>query len=142
MDASAPPVTERRRFPGRFYSGLAILIAFLGLGAYVAQVNVFKVLTTPWYMPGLASLGVVLMVFALTRCRTVWRFLGLGVLVLLAGAEWYFLLALTLPPYSGPVAKDKAFPDFATRLADGAPFARKDLEGPDRTVMVFFRGRW
>ena len=62
--------------------------------------------------------------------------------MLLAGAEWAFLLEMRLPAYTGPVAAGQPFPEFTTQRADGTPFTQHDLEGDQKNVMVFFRGRW
>jgi hypothetical protein len=143
MSASPDQVPQRSRSLGRIYAGAGFLAALLGMAGYAVQICAFKILTTPWYMPVLASVGVGFMVVALARRRGFWRFVGLGVLVLLAAAEWAVLLSLSrLPPYTGPLAVGKPFPDFTTTLADGSSFGRKDLEGQKDTVMVFFRGRW
>jgi len=68
--------------------------------------------------------------------------LALLLVLLLAGAEWAFLLASRLPAYTGPVAAGQPFPEFTTVRADGKPFARRDLDGDQNSVLVFFRGRW
>jgi hypothetical protein len=96
----------------------------------------------PWYMPIAATLSVFLIVVALWQARSVWRILALLLVVLLAGAEWAFMLGTRLPAYTGPVATGQPFPEFTTMRADGAPFMQRDLEGDQNNVMVFFRGRW
>jgi hypothetical protein len=96
----------------------------------------------PWYMPIAATLSVFLIVVALWRARSVWRILALLLVVLLAGAEWAFMLETRLPAYTGPVATGQPFPEFTTMRADGAAFTQRDLEGDQNNVMVFFRGRW
>ena len=97
---------------------------------------------TPWYMPILASLGVVLVAVSLSERRTVWRVFALLVVVLLAGAEFAFLYAMRLPPYTGPFAEGRPFPAFETRRSDGTPFTQRDLISDRSSVLVFFRGRW
>jgi hypothetical protein len=93
-------------------------------------------------------LGVVFVAASLWQARTVWRVLGLVLVVLVAGAGWTFLLSPTefggtrLPAYAGPVAVGQPFPAFATTRADGSPFTQGDLEGHRNNVLVFFRGRW
>jgi hypothetical protein len=121
---------------------LGLGLAVLGVIAYAVQ---FKAqhLTTPWYMPIAATLGVVFLAVSLWKRRTVWRVLALLLVVLLAGAEWTFLLVLMrLPQYTGPVAVGQPFPAFATVRADGTSFTERDLEGDQNSVFVFFRGRW
>jgi hypothetical protein len=96
----------------------------------------------PWYMPILASLGVVLVAASLWERRTIWRVLALLAVVLLAGAEWAFMVAMRQPPYTGPVATGQPFPAFETSRADGTPFSNLDLTGEESKVIVFLRGRW
>ncbi|MGH7134334.1 MAG: hypothetical protein ACREHD_01255 [Pirellulales bacterium] len=96
----------------------------------------------PWYLPITATLGAALIVAALWQARTVWRVLLLVVVLLLAGAEWMFILATRLPPYTGRVAIGQPFPPFTTKRADGTEFTDRDLLGDQTTVLVFFRGRW
>ena len=96
----------------------------------------------PWYAPIAATLGVLLIAVALWQARSVWRLLALLLIVLLAGAEWAFMLETRLPAYAGPVAAGQPFPEFTTVRADGTPFTQRDLEGDQNNVMVFFRGRW
>ncbi len=130
------------RNPGRMFLALGFGLAALGIACYIAQVQVGH-LKRPWYLPLSAMLGVVCLVVSLWKRRSVWRVLSLILLVLLAGAEWGFLLGSRLPSYTGTqVAVGKSFPAFATVKADGVPFTQRDLEGDRDTVMVFFRGRW
>ncbi len=130
-----------RRYPGRLFVALGLGLAVLGIAGYAIQLSTAR-LTAPWYMPCLATLGVVFLAVALWQARSVWRILALLVVLLLAGAEWAFLLATRLPAYTGPVAAERAFPDFTTMRADGTTFTQRDLEGDRNNVLVFFRGRW
>jgi len=130
-----------RRFGGRLFLLLGLGLAVLGVVAYVVQIWLQR-LMAPWYMPTLASLGVVLVVLSLLERRTVWRVLALLAVVFLAGAEWAFLYEVRLPPYTGPIAVGRPFPAFETSRADGTPFTQRDLAGDQNSVLVFFRGRW
>jgi hypothetical protein len=130
-----------RRVGGRLFLLLGLGFALLGVAAYVVQVSLQR-LVTPWYMPALASLGVVLVAVSLFERRNVWRLLALSAVVLLAGAEWALLYALRLPPYTGPIVVGRPFPSFETTRADGTPFSQRDLAGDQNTLFVFFRGRW
>jgi hypothetical protein len=130
-----------RRYPGRLFVALGLVLAVLGVAGYVLQLSTGR-LTAPWYMPCLATLGVLFLAIALWQARSVWRILALLLVVLLAGAEWAFLLAARLPSYTGPVAAGRAFPNFTTMRADGTTFTQADLEGDPHNVLVFFRGRW
>ena len=130
-------------YPGRMYLWLGVLLALLGPVLYAVQVMVQGTLITPWYVPVLATVALVLVALALVRARSLWRFFDLAWIGLLAAAAWFFVLSLTrLPPYTGPVTVDRPFPAFTTELADGRSFNQEDLKGERNTVMVFFRGRW
>jgi hypothetical protein len=129
------------RFRGRLLLLLGLSLAVLGVVAYVVQISLQR-LVTPWYMPALASLGVVFVVMSLFERRTIWRILALLAVVLLTGLELAFLVAMRLPPYTGPVAVGRPFPAFETSRADGTPFTQRDLAGDQNNVLVFFRGRW
>jgi cytochrome oxidase Cu insertion factor (SCO1/SenC/PrrC family) len=116
-------------------------LSALGLIGYIAQLSAQR-LATPWYMPCAATLGAACIILALWRRRTVWRVLALLLVMLLAGAEWAFVLGTRLPAYAGPVAVGRSFPGFATVRSDGTPFSERDLAGDQNSVLVFFRGRW
>jgi hypothetical protein len=130
-----------RRLPGRLFLLLGPVLAVLGIAVYVVQFSLQQ-LRAPWYMPALATLGVLLVALSLWERRSVWRVLALVVVVLLAGLEWAFMFAMRLPPYTGPIAEGRTFPAFVTARADGTPFSQKNLEGDQNTALVFFRGRW
>ncbi len=130
-----------RRYPGRLLLALGLGLTILGFVGYVVQLQAQR-LFVPWYLPILATLGVILVVAALWQARSVWRVLALVLVLLLAAAGWSFVLAVRLPPYTGPVAVDRPFPAFATVRADGTSFTEQDLVGAKNHVLVFFRGRW
>src|SRR5271169_5712295 len=111
MTTSLAPT--RRRSPGRLFVALGLALAILGPAVYVVQISMQR-LRAPWYLPIAATLGVVLLIVALWQARTVWRVLALLFVLLLAGAEWAFLLGSRLPAYTGPVAVGQPFPAFAT----------------------------
>ncbi len=120
---------------------LGVGLAVSGVLAYVAQISLQR-LTAPWYMPTLGLLGVVLVAWSLAEKRTLWRIVALVAIVFLTGAEIALLYALRLPPYTGPIAQERPFPAFETKLSDGTPFSQRDLIGERSSVLVFFRGRW
>jgi hypothetical protein len=120
---------------------LGLLLAPVGVIAYLVQVWALQ-LKAPWYMPILGTLAAALIVVSLWQKRTVWRILALIPVLLLAAAEWMFLLGTQLPAYTGPVAVGQPFPAFATVRADDTPFTQRDLEGDQNSVLVAFRGRW
>jgi cytochrome oxidase Cu insertion factor (SCO1/SenC/PrrC family) len=93
-------------------------------------------------MPALATAGAGLVALSLWWRRTPWRILAAVVVVLLAGAQWAFMLAMGLPAYTGPVVAGRTFPAFRTVRADGTSFTENDLKGSQDSVLVFFRGRW
>jgi len=130
-----PRATARWRFAGGW--GLILL----GLGFYAIQLGVLKSFGVPWYVPGLATLGVVLMLSATWQRWSVLRVVGLLLAVLLTAGEWFFLVVLMrAPEYQGP-AVGQPVPAFAAIRADGSPFTDRDLQGQD-TILVFFRGHW
>ena len=129
-----------QRSSGRLYLGLGILLALLGPLLYAVQIRA-KVFTVPWYVPILGTVGVLLLLAALVQRRTGWRIAGLLLIGLLAGFEWFVIISLKLPAYTGPVAVGATFPAFTTTRADGSVFDQDNLKEQD-TVLVFFRGRW
>jgi hypothetical protein len=138
---NTPSLAAPNRSAGRGALGLGLAFAVLGLVAYFVQVTGGHWLTVPWYLPATGTAGVVLLVVALWRRRTVVRWLVLVVLFLLAGAEGA-LVFVRLPAYAGPIEVGKPFPAFTTAQSDGTPFAQTNLVGKQNTIMVFFRGRW
>jgi hypothetical protein len=140
-DTVSASAVVTRRSAGRYLLFLGLALTILGMMGYVTQIAM-KRLFTPWYMPAMATLGVVLVMLALWNARTVWRMLALLLVVLVAGAEWAFLLAMGVPEYTGPVAAGQPFPTFMSARADGKLFTERDLQGDQNNVLVFFRGRW
>jgi hypothetical protein len=138
---TTPSKITAPRSAGRAFLLLGIATAAAGIAAYAAQVLLAQRLFTPWYLPILGTLAVLLLLLALWRRVTVWRIVVLVPVLLLAAGEWFMLVG-GLPPYTGPVAVNQPFPAFATTLADGTPLTQADLRGKQGTVMVFFRGRW
>lgn len=138
---STAPAPAPRRDSGRLFVTLGLGLVALGLAVYAGQLALHR-LTTPWYVPILATLGVVALAWSVWQRRSVWRVLAFVLAVLVAGAEWAFILGTGLPGYSGPVAAGRAFPAFTTKTADGTTFTQRDLQGGKDNVLVFFRGRW
>lgn len=116
-------------------------LAALGIGTYAVQVAAHR-LSTPYYLPVAVTLGMAIAAAGLWRRRTVVRWLLLGLLILLSGAAWSFVIGTQLPAYNGPVAIGSPFPQFTTLRANGTPFSQSDLIGDSDTILVFFRGRW
>ena len=138
---TTPPATTRTT--GRLWFLLGIAATFVGIAVYFLQFMVLKQLgSTPWYAPVLATIGAALVVLSVRERRTVTRLIGLVLLLLLAGLQWYFFLSFTkLPQYAGPGAGEK-LPPFQATLAAGEPFTNADLANGTPTVLIFFRGRW
>jgi len=130
------------RHPGRPLLLLGVLVALAGPVLLILLVFAAKILITPWYGPLLGTLGLALIILALKRSRSIWRWTAAVLVTLLVGFQWWALFAMALPAYTGPVKHGDPFPAFATTLADGSAFTLADLQGDQNTVMVFFRGHW
>jgi hypothetical protein len=121
-----------------------LLLFLLGPALVVLQFRLHH-LGMIWYVPGLATLGVLLMILSVRQRPGRWRTVGLGLAAVLCGLEWYVLAVETrTPAYTGPAKPEHELPVFSTTLADGKEFTNNDLKDKDgkRTVLVFFRGRW
>ena len=124
---------------------LLLLGMFLAVAGYVLMMLLMfaaKILITPWYAPLLGTLGVALIILAVMRSRSIWRWTALVFFTLFVAFQWYALFAMRTPAYAGPVKVGQPFPAFATTMADGSAFTQADLQGDQNTVMVFFRGHW
>lgn len=133
-------VASRPRSWPLFLAG--VLLFVVGPVAYALQIRA-KQLAAPWYVPVLATAGVVFMAASLWRRHGVVRAVFLVLFALVCGFEWYGLaVAMKTPAYAGPAQPGRKVPAFVTRLADGTPFSERDLEQGTRTVLVFYRGRW
>ncbi len=142
MNDSIPAPADKRRHPGRLYLVLGILVTLAGPLLYAIQLQA-KILSMPWYVLVLAAVGPGLLVLALVRNRTLWRWAALVLFGLVAVGEWVLFLGLvSAPDYAGPAQAGQPFPAFSATLADGSPFTQEHLKGGQNTVLVFFRGRW
>ena len=140
-DINQPP-TAIRRHPGRAFLILGILLPFVGIAIYAFQIQA-KVLRSPWYIPILATAGLLLIILALLQSRSVIRWLFAVFFTLFAAMLWVvFGVLMNVPEYTGPVKVEQPFPNFSTTFADGSAFTQDNLKGSQNTVMVFFRGRW
>ena len=128
--------------PGRSSLVLGVLLAVAGPVLMFSLMFAAKILITPWYAPLLGTLGVALIILALVRSRSIWRWAAVVIFTLFVAFQWYALLAMRTPAYTGPVKDGEPFPAFASTLADGSAFTQADLLGDQNTVMVFFRGHW
>ena len=130
------------RHPGRSLLLLGVFLAVAGPVLMIFMMFAAKILITPWYAPLLGTLGEALIILALMRSRSIWRWTAVVTITLFVAFQWYALLAMRTPAYTGPVKDGQPFPAFATTLADGSAFTQADLQGDQNTVMVFFRGHW
>lgn len=130
------------RHPGRSLLLLGVLFVVAGPALLFVLMFGVKLLTTPWYAPVLGTVGVALILVALKRSRSIWRWTVAVLFTLFVGAQWWALYAMCTPAYTGPVKGGQPFPTFASTLADGAAFTQDDLKGDQNTVMVFYRGHW
>lgn len=135
------PVAEKTR--GRSYFWAGIILALLALGLVFVQYGVFKQLMLPWYAPILTTCGALLLLLSLASRRTFTRIIAFLLVGGLSGLLWFFLGVYSkLPAYQGPAEVGKPVPAFQTQLADGRTFTDQDLRGKERSVIVFYRGRW
>ena len=121
---------------------LGVLLFLAGPIGYAIQVSLAQWFV-PWYVPVLATLGILCMAASVCQRPGVWRSIGLAFFVLIGAFEWFMLLVGTnTPAYAGPAQVGKKVPAFTTQLASGAAFTEKDLANGGKSVLVFFRGRW
>jgi hypothetical protein len=127
----------------RFLLWTGMALAIFGALAYMVLLGKAELLHIPWYAPVFASVGAVLVFLSILQKRTLWRLLGLLLVVGLAGLEWWFLLSYTkLPQYQGPLAAGRAFPAFEAKTAAGQPFTQQQFISDQPTLLIFFRGHW
>src|SRR5262245_61352539 len=97
-EAIAPPA----RSTGRSLLYLGMLTALAGVAIFMVQFNA-AILKTPWYMPILATVGMVLIFASLKQQRTAARWIAAGLFTLFAGFQWFAMLVMMkLPAYVGP----------------------------------------
>lgn len=136
---SSPVGSQPRRWP-LFLVGVACFV--LGPLIYAVQMRAGS-LVVPWHWPALATLGALCMAASARRRPGVWRIAGLAVFSILCGLEWFFFgVATRTPAYAGPAQVGTKLPAFAATYADGRPFTNKTLADGNRSVVLFFRGRW
>src|SRR5436309_11574893 len=81
---------------------LGVLLVLLGPVLYFIQLQLHY-LKTPWYLPVLASAGVLLMALSLRQRRGIFRIVFLLLFALVCGFEWFMILvAFKTPAYTGP----------------------------------------
>jgi hypothetical protein len=136
---SAPESSPPRRWP-LFLVGLACFVVGPVIFAFQMRAGSLRV---PWYWPSLATLGALCMAASAWRRPGVWRIGGAAVFSTVCGFLWFVLgVSMKTPDYTGPAQVGARLPTFAATFADGRTFTDKSLEDGNRTVVVFFRGRW
>ncbi len=136
---SPPEGSPPRRWP-LFPIGVACFV--LGPVIYAAQMRAGS-LVVPWYWPALATLGALCMAASAWRRPGVWRIAGLAVFSLFCGLQWFYFGVVTKSPiYTGPARVGTRLPAFAATDAEGRPFTDETLADGNRSVVIFFRGRW
>ena len=140
MQQSETPRAPRRLWP---FFMVGILLFVLGPAIYVLQIRLKQLDVMPWYVPGMASAGVVCLAISFWQRRGLLRTIALVLFTVVCGFEWYFALVLArTPDYTGPGQVNSKVPAFTTTLANGKPFTDHDLESGTTTVLLFYRGRW
>jgi hypothetical protein len=142
MNADPTASTAARPKTGRWMMWAGVVLAILAIALVVVQYSIGW-LIVPWYAPLLTTAGAAALAWSLRKRRSVVRVLAFGLVALLAGLQWHFLLSASkLPSYDGPVKMGQQIPAFHTRLANGQTFTEQDFDGGLRSALVFFRGRW
>src|SRR5215475_8818168 len=98
------------RHPGRSLLLLGVFLAVAGPVLMILLTFAAKILITPWYAPLLGTLGVALIVLALMRSRSIWRCTTVVIFTLFVGFQWWAVLAMRTPAYTGPVKDGQPFP--------------------------------
>ena len=150
MTTALQPTPLATRSRGRLFFWLGIALCLAAPIIYIVQFQMLQRLFMPWYaqfMPWyaavLSTVGVALMLYAVTRRAGVIRIIFLGLFAILCAFQWLFLVVFSkLPAYEGPARAGEKMPAFATTLADGRPLTDKDLTQGQASVLVFYRGRW
>ena len=87
----------------------------------------------PWYAAVLSTVGVALMLYAVTRRAGVIRIIFLGLFALLCAFEWLFLVVLTkLPAYEGPARAGEGARPRTLARGGGSPTPLPSRRGSPR----------
>src|SRR5262245_65209502 len=114
MKRTSPHERSTARHPGRSLLLVGVLVAVAGPVLMILLTFAAKILITNWYGPLLGTLGLALIILALMRSRSIWRWTAAVLVTLLVGFQWWALFAMGLPAYTGPVKDGQPFPAFAT----------------------------
>src|SRR5262245_6905053 len=85
------------RHPAQSLLLLGVFLAVAGPVLMILLTFAAKILITPWYAPLLGTLGVALIVLALLRSRSTWRWTAVVIFTLLVGFQWWAVLAMRTP---------------------------------------------
>src|SRR5579862_6837378 len=85
------------RHPGRTWLFAGMVLAIGGVMIYLLLTLSANILITPWYMPLLGTVGVALMVLALVRSRSIWRWTAVTLFTLFVGLQWLGVVAMRVP---------------------------------------------
>jgi hypothetical protein len=136
--APAPPTTKTT---GRLYYWIGLGCVVLGLAFYFTDFFAFKHFVVPWYVPILATAGVLCVLLWFLRRPGLVRGISLALVLLAAGVEWAFVGWISRnPAYAGP-AVGEPLPPFNVSRGDGSRFSNSALLG-QTSVLVFYRGYW
>ena len=138
---SSAETAPKAGLPFFFLIGLLLIVA----GPIINAIQMFQLhqFVTPWYMPIMATVGVLMMAASIWRRGGILRILGTMFFLLVAGLEWLFLTVLTLTPaYEGPAQVNTSLPSFTAKLANDETFSSSDLSSGKSTILLFFRGHW
>jgi hypothetical protein len=132
--------TKPRRAP---FFLIGVVLFILGPAINVTQMMLLGQFPTPWYLPILSTVGVLLMLISTCQNRSILRGVFLVPFAALCVFEWLMLTHLTIAPaYTGPAQAGAKIPAFTASYADGTTFSDHDLAQSDLNILLFFRGRW
>ena len=75
------------RHPGRSLLLLGVFVALAGPALMILLTFAAKILITPWYAPVLGTLGMALILLALLRSRSIWRWTAVVVFTFFVGFQ-------------------------------------------------------
>src|SRR5215471_13962586 len=98
------------RHPGRPWLLLGVFLAVAGPALMMLLTFAAKILITPWYAPILGTLGLALIILAIARSRSIWRWAAVVIFTLFVGFQWWAVLAMQTPAYTGSLKDGEPFP--------------------------------
>jgi hypothetical protein len=130
-------VAEDRHPPrGLLLTGLALVLA--GPGLHLVRTATHH-LESPWPAPILSTVGLALVILAISRRRSRGELIVATLATLLTAAVWlYVAVALRLPAYDGPIRPGHRLPEFLALRSDGRAFGLEELKRSP-SALVFYR---